>query len=433
MSNSRSQEIHRRALKVMPAGNTRITLFAEPYPHYAATGRGARVIDVDGEERVDFLNNFFSQIHGHAHPAITRAAAHQLERGTCFGLPTETDVALAETICGRVASVDEVRFTNSGSEAVMVAIKAARAFTGRPKIAKIEGAYHGMYDYVEVSQSSTPENWGNDLPRSVPYSLGVPQSVLDDVVVVPFNDVARALRALESHKNALAAVLIDLIPSRCGMVWIEPDYLAAIVEFCRAHGVLLVLDEVISLRLARGGAQAIAGIRPDLTVMGKIIGGGFPVGAVGGRREVMAVFDPRGGKPKLPHGGTFTANPITMAAGQAALDHYDRPEIERLNALGDRLRSMLTDVLRESATPGTVTGAGSLFRIHLKRGAIRDYRSSYHDRETAALTAAVYRGLIARGILISSALSGALSTPMTDLEIGRLAEAFAAALRAAKR
>ncbi len=415
----------------MPGGNTRITLFTEPYPSFAATGHGSRIVDVDGEERIDFLNNFFSMIHGHSHPKIKEAVIEQLDRGTCFGMPTETDIALAEELCHRVASIDEVRFANSGSEAVLTAIKAARAFTGRPKIAKIEGAYHGMYDYVEVSQSSTPENWGADLPRSVAYARGVPQGVLDDVVVIPFNDTERTIRALESHADALAAVLLDLVPSRCGMIWIDPEYLAAITEFCKSKNVLLVVDEVITLRLAIGGAQSLLGLTPDITIMGKIIGGGFPVGAIGGRRDVMSVFDPRGGKPLLPHGGTFTANPITMAAGLVALNLLDKDAIGRLNHLGTYLRAALAKVLENSSIPGSVTGAGSLFRIHMKAGEVKDYRTSYSDQKTAKLTAAVYRGLLSRGILVSSTLSGALSTPMSEKDLDAFTAAFADSLAAA--
>ena len=430
VANSRSQSLHQRALAVMPAGNTRITLYAEPYPQFAATGRGARVVDVDGEERIDFLNNFFSMIHGHAHPAIAAAAIAQIERGTCFGMPTEADVLLAERICERVPSVDEVRFMNSGSEAVLVAIKAARAFTGRPKIAKLEGAYHGMYDHVEVSQTSTPDNWGTDLPASVPYAKGTPQSILDDVVVIPFNDIDGTIRALNNHAGQLAAVLIDALPSRCGMVPIEPDYLAAISAFCRENGVLLLLDEVISLRLAVGGAQSLLGLRPDLTIMGKIIGGGFPVGAIGGRREVMAVFDPRGGKPRVPHGGTFTANPVTMAAGVVALDLLDASAIDRLNSLGEELRKRLTVVLTDAGVPGSVTGQGSLFRIHLVPGQVRDYRTSFADKITADRVAALHYALMARGIVVSGSLSGALSTPMIEADLAAFERALAEAIRA---
>lgn len=429
-SNSRSQEIYGRALKVMPGGSTRITLHAEPYPHYAAVGHGCWVRDVDGEEKLDLLNNFFSLIHGHSHPAITNAVVEQISRGTCFGMPTELDVKMAEELCSRVESLDTVRFMNSGSEAVLAAIKAARAYTGRPKIAKIEGAYHGMYDYAEVSQTSTPDNWGDDLPRSIGYARGVPRSVLDDVVVIPLNDVERSIRALEPEADNLAAVLLDLMPSRCGMILAEADYLTAIVNFCKEHGILIVLDEVVSLRLAVGGAQSLAELRPDLTVMGKIIGGGFPVGAVGGRRDVMAVFDPRQGKPWVPHGGTFTANPVCMTAGLTALSLLSNSEIARLNALGDRMRKMLTDAIGRIGCPGSVTGFGSLFRIHLKEGLIRDYRSAYQDSTIAALTTTVHRGLFARGVIVSTNLSGALSTPMKDDQIDVFEDAFSETLAA---
>jgi glutamate-1-semialdehyde 2,1-aminomutase len=430
-ANSQSRTLYDRALNVMTAGSTRINLFMEPHPYYARTGRGAYVTDADGEERIDFLNNYFALIHGHAHPAISEAVIRQLREGTCFGMPTEWEILLAEEICARVVSVEEVRFTNSGSEAVMTALKAARAFTGRPKIAKAEGAYHGSYDYAEVSLGSTPETWGEDLPRSVPYSRGVPDHVLDNVVVIPFNDLPRTLRALEPHKDRLAAVLLDLMPSGLGMIPIDPAYLRAVAAFCRENGILLIVDEVISLRLAPGGAQSLHDVRPDLTVMAKIIGGGFPVGAIGGSREAMAVFDPRNGRARLPHGGTFTANPITMVAGLTAMRLLTPEALSSLNALGERLRVELRRCLDEEGVAGQVMGAGSLFRVHLTKAPITDYRSAYPDKARSSRTSALYRSLLRNGIIMSSACSGALSTPMTETEVARCADAFRASLRAA--
>ncbi|HUG14066.1 MAG TPA: aspartate aminotransferase family protein [Thermomicrobiales bacterium] len=423
-----SAQLYERARKVLPGGNTRTTVYQSPHPPYAASGRGAVVIDADGQERLDYINNYTSLMHGHADPDITAAVIEQLQYGTAFAMPTEHEVALAELIAARVPSIDQVRFTNSGSEAVMMAVKAARAYTGRPKIVKFEGCYHGSYDFVEVSLGSTPDTWGDGDPVSVPYSHGVPQGVLDDVIVLRFNDIEMAERRIEQHRHELAAVLLDPMPLRAGMVPAAIPFLQRLRELCSAYGIVLIYDEVISLRTAYGGTQSILGVLPDLTTMAKIIGGGFPVGAVGGTREVMSVFDPSGGYPRAPHGGTFNANPITMVAGLAAMRKMTPGEFERLDRLGASLREGLAEAMDGARLPGQVTGMGSLFTIHLHNRPISDYRDSLGTRDEQARTAAIYRGLMRRGIVTAPGLAGCLSTPMGDAEINAFIEAFAEAL-----
>ena len=323
-----------RALASLPGGNTRTTVFMKPYPIYAARGEGCRVWDLDGNVYIDCINNFTSQIHGHAHPALIRAATAQLALGSAFGLPTVSEVELAELLVSRLPSVDQVRFANSGTEAVMMALKAARAHTGRPKIAKCEGAYHGSYDYAEVSLDPTPEAWGRNAPVSVAYARGTPDNVLADVVTIPFNDTEAAVSLIREHGPELACVLVDPMPNRAGLAPADRAYLEALRKVTREVGALLIFDEVITFRLGFRGAQGIWDIDPDLTTLGKIIGGGFPVGAIGGHRDVMAVFDPRPGKPALPHGGTFSANPVTMRAGIAAMELLDDAAFARLDAMG---------------------------------------------------------------------------------------------------
>ncbi|MBI4540964.1 MAG: aminotransferase class III-fold pyridoxal phosphate-dependent enzyme, partial [Gemmatimonadetes bacterium] len=278
---SASARLFERACKVLPGGNTRTTVFLSPYPLYAVRGHGCQIIDAEGIERIDFLNNYTSLVHGHAHPAIVAAVREQLELGTCFPLPTESEILLAELLCDRVPSVERVRFTNSGSEAVMMAIKAARAFSGRPRIAKCEGAYHGSYDFVEVSLDASPEDWGEaDHPRAVRYSKGTPDAVLSAVTVIPFNHVSAAERILSEHADTLAAVIVDPMPNRVGLIPATREFLSMLRRFTSEHGILLIFDEVITFRLGYEGAQQEFGVIPDMTTMGKIIGGGFPVGAV---------------------------------------------------------------------------------------------------------------------------------------------------------
>jgi glutamate-1-semialdehyde 2,1-aminomutase len=400
----------------------------KPYPIYAARGEGCRVWDVDGNQYIDCINNFTSLIHGHAHPTLVEAATRQLALGSAFGLPTESEIDLAELLAARLPSVDQVRFTNSGTEAVMMALKAARAFTGRPKIAKCEGAYHGTYDYAEVSLDPAPEAWGRNAPVSVAYARGTPDNVLADVVTIPFNDVEAAVSLIREHGRELACVLVDPMPNRAGLAPADKAYLAGLRQITREVGALLIFDEVITFRLGYGGAQGVWGIDADLTTLGKIMGGGFPVGAVGGHKEFMAVFDPRSGKPALPHGGTFSANPVTMRAGLAAMELLDEAAFARLDAIGAAVRGGIDKAFRQAGVPGGTVGLGSLLKVHFTDRPIRDYRSAYPTEQEVRRQAIFNRGLLNRGVLAAAYGLMALSTPMTDADIDMIIAAASEAL-----
>jgi glutamate-1-semialdehyde 2,1-aminomutase len=426
---SKSAELFARAQGVMPGGNTRTTVYMDPYPPYAASGEGCFVTDVEGDRRLDCLNNYTSLIHGHAHPAIVEAATRRLALGSSFPLPTPEEVDLAALLCERLPSAERVRFTNSGSEAVMMAVKGARAFTGRSGIAKFEGAYHGSYDYVEVSLGSTPDNWGSlGAPASIEYSRGTPPSVLEDVVVLPFNHTEQAVARIEREADRLAAVVVDPVPNRVGLMPARREFLRALREVTDRHGIVLIFDEVISFRVGYHGAQGVFGIIPDVTTLGKIIGGGFPVGALAGRTDVMAVFDPTGGHPKAPHGGTFNANPVTMAAGLAAMRLMTKDAYARLDETGAKLRASLAACFAHAGVSGGVTGMGSLFRLHGTDREIVDYRSARPTRQEAARLERIVRRLLEHGVLISITGLGCLSTPMGDAELESLVETFAAVL-----
>ena len=313
---SRSQELYEQACQVLPGGISRNTIHRTPYPDYVDFGEGCFVTDLQGVKRIDFANNMCALIHGHAHPPTISAVSQQLQRGTAFTLATEIEVRYAQHLCRRSSSFDKVRFVNSGTEAVMSAIKAARAMTGRPKLAKTEGAYHGTYTYAEISQKPSPENWGEHYrPNAVPVAMGTPRGALDDVVVFPFNDIERSLSLLDQVADQLACVIIDPLPHRVGLVPADPDFIRALRKWTRDNGCLLIFDEVITFRMGYGGAQEWFDVQPDLTARGKIIGGGFPVGALAGKDEFMQVLDPRQKIIPLPHSGTFSANPVTMTAG----------------------------------------------------------------------------------------------------------------------
>lgn len=418
-----SRRLYERACKVMPGGNTRTTVYINPFPIYVTRGEGCRVWDVDGQVFYDCINNFTAMIHGYAQPEMNAAVTDQLALGTAFGAPTLSEIELAELLIERLPAMDQIRFANSGTEGVMMAIKAARAYTNRPKIVKIEGAYHGSYDFAEVSLDSSPSNWG-DMPASTAYAKGTPEGVLNDVLVVPFNDVEALKAVFAAHGETIAGVLIDPMPNRAGLIPARKDYLEALVEIAHGAGALVIFDEVISFRLGYSGAQGLWGIRPDLTALGKIIGGGFPVGAVAGRADVMAVFDPSRGKPALPHGGTFTANPVTMRAGLAAMRALTPEAFAHLDALGKFLRNGVNAALEKVGLPGRCVGLGSLFKVHFTSGPITDYRSVYPGPVEKKRLDAFHKGLLNRGVLSASYGLFALSTPMTMEDAGNILQAI---------
>jgi glutamate-1-semialdehyde 2,1-aminomutase len=421
---SRSAELYARARKVMPGGNTRTTVFARPYPAYVASARGATVTDVDGQTRLDFVNNYTSLIHGHAHPRIVEAVSRQLGLGSAVSFPTEAEVRLAELLVERVDSIERIRFTNSGTEAVMMAIQAARAFTGRSRIAKFEGCYHGSYDYAEVSVGPALDAAGEpSAPHSVPESAGVARSVAQEVVVLPFNDADAVERLVARHAPDLAAVIVDPLPHRSGFLDPAREFLPRLRQVTRAHDVLLISDEIISFRLDYGGPQQRFGYQADLTTLGKIIGGGFPVGAFGGRADVMSVFDPSTSRARVPHGGTFNANPVTMIAGFEAMAMMGPDDYARLAALGERVRTGLADVIEARGVSWQVTGQGSLFRLHAHPRPLADYRSSLTTAEEGKAAEDFYWAMLGNGIVLMPELAGCLSTAMSEAEVDQLVDA----------
>jgi len=414
---------------VFPDGTTRVTVERDPFPRYIARAEGAYLTDADGKRFLDLNLNFTTLVHGHAFEPVVAAVESQLRNGTCFANPTEAEIELASLLCARVPRLERIRFLNTGTEAVMFAIKAARAFTGRTRIAKIEGAYHGAYDWVEVAQASVPENWGPpDSPAATPYYRGMPASVLDDVVVLRFNDAAAARETLSRQARDLAAVLIDPMPSRAGLIAPEPEFIAAVQETAREHGILVISDEVLNFRQAFHGAAARYGLQPDLFALGKVIGGGFPIGAVGGLAEVMTVFDGSGGRPLLPQGGTFSANPISMVAGHAAMKALDEIAFARLERLGNALRNRLEDAIARANAPFSVTGAASLFRIHPKPRPPREFRQAHWNAAEAKVMKEMTRSFAGHGIVLPVGAAACLATTMGEVEVDAIAGAFEAFL-----
>ncbi|MCH2180482.1 MAG: aspartate aminotransferase family protein [Mariniblastus sp.] len=419
---TRSRELFEQARQYLPGGVSRNTIFRQPHPLYAESAEGYCVTDVDGVQRIDFANNMASLIHGHAHPAIIAAVSDQLQRGTAYTMATEAELDFARLLCERVPHFDKLRFVNSGTEAVMACIKAARCFTGRAKLAKVEGTYHGTYDYAEISQKPKPEEWGDaQQPASVPVARGTPQGALDDVIVIPFNQPKLAREILDTQADQIACILLDPMPHRVGLIPASNDFVEMLRQWCDTNGALLILDEVITFRSGYAGAGEWFTAKPDLTAMGKIIGGGFPVGAFAGRNDVMNLLDPQQGDIPFPHSGTFSANPITMTAGRVAMERFDQEAVDQINDLGRYARGAITETIRQAGIEACVTGEGSMFRIHLKPQPPVDYRSAYmHPVEQQRINRLV-SFLFDNGFLMINTCTAALSTVMNREQIDQLA------------
>ena len=376
------RELYTRARKRFPGGSSRTTLWVAPHPPYASRGEGWRVHDVDGRELIDLHGDYSALVHGNAYPPVTEAARAALEHGSAFGLPTAAEVDLAERLASRVGWAERWRFTGSGTEAVMAAVRAARVASGREKVVRFADCYHGGWDALAQLDAK-----------------GVPEGVRQAVVTLPLGDGEAFLEALREHEGQIAGVLLDLMPNRAGLRPVERSFARLVREHTRTRGIALIVDEVITFRMAFAGMQALYGIEGDLLTLGKLIGGGFPVGALGGRPEWMDVFDPA--RPEgVALAGTFAANPVSMSAGSAALLALDRDAVERLGVLGERLREGLTRLGYE------VTGGGSLCKLH--------------DPELPAL----WRRLYEEGVLIAADGLACVSTVMDEVAVDRALEIF---------
>lgn len=422
---SATARLHAQAAQLIPGATSRLHYYFKPYPIYARSGQGCRLTDVDGDTRIDCLNNMTALIHGHADPQVTAAIVEQAQRGVSFSEPAEPEVSLAALMCERVPSVERVHFRSSGTEAVMMAVKLARAFTGRNRIAKFEGAYHGYYDYVQVSFSSTPANWGSpQAPSSVPSSGGLSRAVGDEVLVLPFNDRAGVERLLAQHGREMAALLFEPLSNRAGMVLPEPGFLDFLHEITRQYGIVLIFDEVIAFRLGQAGAQGRYGGRPDLTAFGKIIGGGLPIGAVGGRADILSLLDPATAGPRVISGGTYSGNPLSAAAGLATLKKLTPAVHERLDACGRRMRDGLNAIFRAAGQNAQATGDGSLFQIVPTNRPLANYRDVPQDAAAYDWLDRLHQGLLCTGVIISHRGLSCGSSAMGEAEVDEVLGAF---------
>jgi glutamate-1-semialdehyde 2,1-aminomutase len=422
LTDTRSAELYRRALKVLPGGvNSPVRAMAAigRDPVFVARGAGAELVDVDGNRYVDYVCSWGPLIHGHAHPEILEAVRAAAERGTSFGAPTAGEVELAEEVARRMPGVEMVRMTSSGTEATMTALRLARAATGRERIVKFAGAYHGHVDGLLAQAGSGLAT------QAIPASAGVPAGVAAATVVVPWNDPQALREAVRLHEPA--AILAEPIPANMGLVPPRPGFLELLREQADASGALLVLDEVISgFRVARGGAQELTGVHGDLTIMGKVLGGGLPAAAVGGRAELMELLAPAG---EVYQAGTLSGNPLAVAAGLATLALLDGPAYARLAAVTEQLAAGLREAAGERA-PGRAIQIASLpglLTVFFSERPVHDLEGARSCDLQAHATWC--RGLLGRGVNPPPSQFEAWfpSLAHTPEHLGRTVEAAAAA------
>ena len=411
---------HNLATKVMPGGNTRTTQWMEPYPFFAENAEGMYINDIDGNHYLDFMLNATTLILGHAHPDIVKTLTQQIQDGTVYSVPTDGQSKLADILVERVPSFEKVRFTNSGTEATMMAIMAARSFTKKTKIAKFEGGYHGTHDHVSVSVYPKKEDLNTETHPGVPEYSYQPKSILDDVIVLPYNDIEKSKELIHKFKDDLSCIIMEPIISNFGYLPLDLEFIKFIREITEELGIVLIFDEIQSFRVSSGGAQESFGITPDMTTLGKIIGGGLPVGAFGGKDEIMELFDPTSSNYDIAHAGTFNGNPLTMEAGVTVMENLTSNNFEKMNHLGDSLRSKLSSVFNEINLDVQVTGYGSLFGINFNKIKIKDYRSFLNNNSD--MTKILFSYLRNKGILLQLKNAGALNILMTEKEIDYLVD-----------
>jgi len=426
MKHSQSQSLFARARRVMPGGvNSPVRSFdaVGGQPPFIVRGQGAHIWDADGNEYLDFVGSWGPLILGHAHAAVVRAVQEAAVRGTSFGAPTEGEVELAELIAQAVPSMELVRLVSSGTEAAMSAIRVARAFTGRDKLIKFSGGYHGHADGLLVKAGSGAAT------HSVPTSAGVPTSYAAETLVAEYNQLDTVEGLLKAHQGRVAAVIVEPVAGNMGVVPPESGFLPGLRRLTHEHGALLIFDEVITgFRVGYGGAQTRYDVAPDLTCLGKIIGGGLPVGAYGGRRDIMELVAPLG---PVYQAGTLSGNPLAVAAGIACLRELQRPGVyETLEALGDRMEQGLRDAARQANRPITVNRVGSMLTLFFTAGPVGTW-ADVAAADTAAYARFFHR-LLERGIYLTPSQYEAafISLAHTPEEIERAVEVMSEALKA---
>ena len=425
---TRSSELFNRAKRVLPGGvNSPVRAFRAVggTPFFVAHGHGSSLADVDGEEYLDYVCSWGALILGHAHPVVLDAVRAAAGRGWTYGAPCEAEVDLAEEVRQRMPSLEMMRFVNSGTEATMAAVRLARAATGRDIIIKFEGCYHGHADSFLVKAGSGVATLG------LPDSPGVPAALAGLTLTAPFNDARSVADLFREHADRIAAVIVEPYVGNAGFIPPESDFHPALRSLCDRHGALLIFDEVMTgFRVAAGGAQERLGVKPDLTTLGKIVGGGFPVGVYGGRADLMKRVAPEG---PVYQAGTLSGNPVAMAAGLATLRETSKPGFyETLNRRTDRLVSGLQNAARRNGVAVTTGHAGSMWGLYFTPGPVRNYADA--KQSETALFARWHKAALARGVFLAPSAfeAGFVSAAHSDADIDFTIEQLDAALAEAR-
>ena len=415
-SSPRSRELFEQGARVMP-GAAKGAYYHKPYPLSMDRGEGCYVWDVDGRRFTDFVNHHTGQICGHRHPGVMAAVEEQLAKGIVLGAPVGTEGELAAVICDRVPSVESVRFCNSGTEATLHLIRLARGISGRRMIAKFEGGYHGQHDAVEFSVGPPLDKAGPaTAPTAVPQVRGIAERAAEEIVILPYNDADSVQRLIEQHKDELACVMFD---PKAGIMPQRPEFAQFVRQVTENNDILMVFDEIVGFGTAYGGLQTRFGVKPDLTSFGKIIGGGFPVGAFGGRADLMERFDPSKAATGFFQSGTYSGHPVTMAAGLASLAALDEEAFDRLEGLGVRLCSGLNELFQNADFPAQAVHDGPIFSIHFTTEELLNYRVMAGANKEFVVPS--YLALLEEGYSVCYAMSmSAISLPMETEHIDGL-------------
>lgn len=416
MNTSRSKKLYEEARRLIPGGVSSPVRAYQPYPRYIERGHGAEIFDVDGNGYIDYCMAYGPLILGHARPEVVNAITAQAAKGTLYGAPIEMEVEMAKLVSAYYPPMKMMRFVNSGTEATMHAIRTARGYTNRKKIIKIEGAFHGAHDSVLVKAGSGATT------HSAPNSLGVPEEATLNTVMVPYNDLEAMRAALKENRNEVAAIILEPVLGNIGPVLPKEGYLQGLREIAAEESALLIFDEVITgFRLGMGGAQQYFGVKPDMVTLGKIVGGGLPIGVFGGSEEIMSVVSPAG---KVYQAGTFCGNPLSLAAGLETLKILKAEGHGALNGRGDRLRSKLQEVAEDRHLDVKVRGIGSMFQIFLTKGEVTNYADAM--RCDSASFMKVFQSMLDKGVYLppSQFETNFLSMAHNDGMIDRTVDAF---------
>ena len=420
MADDISKRLYERASHLMPGGVSSPVRAFKPYPRYIASAKGSRITDVDGREYVDTCMGFGPLILGHAHPSVVRALREQAEKGTLYGAPIEAEAQFAEEIASNYPSIEMLRIVSSGTEATMHALRLARGYTSRKKILKFEGCFHGAHDAVLVKAGSGATT------HSAPNSLGVLEEVAENTLLARYNDLGSVERTLAANRGQVAAIIVEPVMGNVGPVLPQEGFLPGLRELATAHGALLIFDEVITgFRLSMGGAQRYFGVRPDITTLGKIAGGGMPIGVFGASEEIMRVVSPLG---KVYQAGTFSGNPMSLAAGLATIGELEAQGHEALNRKGEMLRRELSEALKDSKVPHQVAGLGSMFQLFLSPRPVSNYQDALGA--DTALFDRMFLRLLDKGVYLAPSQfeTNFLSTAHSDEDVQRIVDAMAEAL-----